>query len=361
MVDALKLNGKIPQSPDEWDVLAKMAQEQPPLKGPNNHNYIVRIGECWFKIRIPIPNRLEMDLHRLPEYRVQKFLYDQHLNVPNIFHFSESPPYQVQEYLPVPVLDHLYPRGSRLPEHYIGDVVEFLSRLYSLSTDWLLPYFDNWPVDGDTSGFLDRITRSTVGIYNRYFSKYHELYRQLGIPNDIVSLLYQINEPLTPRSFVLCHSDIHRKNCLLVGKTSWFIDWEMALFGDPGFDVGVHLSKVEYLPDEEDRFLELITKKLDRKHQIGIVNDSQVYKKHAFVKSVIVHAVRYHKLISERSDSSTLSDLALKYENKLARAVPIIGNKPLRAPEIERIFVNYINNESCASPPVGPALDGASE
>lgn len=341
-MDALKLDFKIPKSPVEWDVLARVAQEQPPLKGPNNHNYIVNIGESWFKIRIPIPNRLEMEEHRLPEYRVQKFLYNQHLNVPNVFHFSESPPYQVQEYLPVPVVDNLYPSGSRLPKHYIGDVVEFLSKLYSLSTDWLLPYFNNWPLDGDTSGFLDRITKSTVEIYDRYFPKYHELYRQLGIPNDIVSLLYQINKPLTSRPFVLCHCDIYRKNCLLVDKTTWFIDWEMALFGDPGFDIGTHLSKIEYLPDEEDRFLELITKKLDSKYQVGIIDDSQVYKKHAYVKSLIVHAVRYLKLISEQPDHNMLSELALKYEKKLARTEPIIGNKALRASEIEKIFVNYI-------------------
>lgn len=340
------LKSKIPQSPGEWDVLAKVAQEQSPLKGPNNNNYVVNIGESWFKIRIPVPNRLEMDIYRLPEYRVQKFLHNENLHVPNVFHFSESPRYQVQEYLPVPVVDNLYPRGTRLPKHFVEDVVEFLARLYSLSTDWLRPYFHNWPLDGDTSGFLNRITKSTVEIYDRYSSKYHELYHQLGIPNDIGSILRQINKPLAPRSFVLCHCDIHRKNCLLVGNATWFIDWEMALFGDPAFDIGVHLSKVEYLPDEEERFLELITKRLHQKHNLAIIDDSQVYKKHSDVKSVIVHAVRYHKLISERQTNSTLSELALKYEKKLAKTEAIIGNKALRAPEIERVFANHISNRA---------------
>jgi thiamine kinase-like enzyme len=49
---------------------------------------------------------------------------------------------------------------------------------------------------------------------------------------------------LTPRPFRLVHADVHRKNIL---------DGELALLGDPVYDLAVHLHEMGYLPEEERR------------------------------------------------------------------------------------------------------------
>lgn len=339
----MNLNSKIPSSPEEWDILVIKAQAQRSLNGFNNYNYVVHIGgEAWVKIRVPIPNRDEMDLRLLPENLIQKYLYDNNMNVPNVIHVSDKQLYQIQEYLPVPVVDDLFPRGSKLPQYFISDIVEFYSKLFELPFDWLQPYLKGWVTEGNTDGFFEQILMVTDRIYEKYFPHYHELYNQLGIPEAPVTKFRQFIHRLKHRPFAICHSDIHRKNCLLVENTIWVIDWELALIGDPCYDISVHLSKMLYQPEEEEYFLELISKKINNKFLNGFYDDYNLYKNHEYFKSVIVDTIRYHKLISNKQvNDETFSELSLKLERKLAKAEPVIGCKGLKAQEIYKLFLNY--------------------
>lgn len=54
---------------------------------------------------------------------------------------------------------------------------------------------------------------------------------------------------LTRRPLVFVHSDIHRKNIIRDGA-SYFLDWELVLWGDPVYDLAVHFHKMDYTPAE---------------------------------------------------------------------------------------------------------------
>ncbi|MFJ9366440.1 phosphotransferase family protein [Nocardia sp. NPDC101769] len=63
---------------------------------------------------------------------------------------------------------------------------------------------------------------------------------------------------LESRPFRLVHADVHRKNMIIRdGQEVVFLDWELALYGDPVYDVAPHLHKMGYQPDEYATFLRL--------------------------------------------------------------------------------------------------------
>jgi aminoglycoside phosphotransferase (APT) family kinase protein len=57
---------------------------------------------------------------------------------------------------------------------------------------------------------------------------------------------------LTSRPFVCVHADVHRKNMIVDEGVSTFLDWELALWGDPVYDLAVHIHKIAYLPEEHE-------------------------------------------------------------------------------------------------------------
>lgn len=60
---------------------------------------------------------------------------------------------------------------------------------------------------------------------------------------------------LTPRPFTCVHADVHRRNMIVGNGTTTFLDWELALWGDPVYDLGVHIHKMGYLPEETDALI----------------------------------------------------------------------------------------------------------
>jgi aminoglycoside phosphotransferase (APT) family kinase protein len=55
---------------------------------------------------------------------------------------------------------------------------------------------------------------------------------------------------LHPRPFRLLHTDLHRKNMIVSRGRTYFLDWELALWGDPVYDLAVHLHKMGCSPSE---------------------------------------------------------------------------------------------------------------
>jgi len=338
----LILNTTIPKTSLEWDSVENAVEGQEALKGFNKHNYVVQIENSFFKIRVPIPNSDKMDIRLLPEYIVQDYLHKHGFKVPSVIYVSNSPAYQVHEFLQATLVDEIAPRGKRLPSHFISDVVNLISNLQEQSSDWLLPYLENWVAIGDCNSFFDRVANFNYSLYAKYSLEYNDLFFQLGIPSNTRQILEGKRKKLSRRSFALCHCDIHRKNCLIRNDTTYFIDWELALFGDPAYDIGVHLSKIEYQSDEEEEFLELLSKRTTKTFLNGIIEDIQMYRDHEDVKAILISAIRYHKVIAMQKNNYKLVEMLLtKYRKKLFKAEPILGNKVLGFNELKKIFTNY--------------------
>ncbi len=77
------------------------------------------------------------------------------------------------------------------------------------------------------------------------------------------------------------------------------LDWELALWGDPLYDLVSHLHKMGYLPDEEERMRRSWAARQPPEVLSGWSEDLNRYLRHERVKSAIVDGVRYFQVLAE--------------------------------------------------------------
>ncbi|MET9492797.1 phosphotransferase [Nocardia sp. NPDC006630] len=142
----------------------------------------------------------------------------------------------------------------------------------------------------------------TQRIYQENHQRFGPLYRKLGVPEDPLSAAIAGWRTLESRPFRLVHADVHRKNMIIQnGRNVVFLDWELALFGDPLYDVVSHLHKMGYQPNERSDFLAQWTAAEPEAATGRWEADLQTYLNHERIKSVIVDSVRYAKVLKEGS------------------------------------------------------------
>jgi hypothetical protein len=111
------------------------------------------------------------------------------------------------------------------------------------------------PENGDSNGFLERlIVFVEEQVYQRNYPQFAGLFRELGLTDDSFALLKKHVSGLAERPFCLLHADLHRENFVidLQGRL-WAIDWELAMLGDPLYDLATHLYLMRYPADQEGR------------------------------------------------------------------------------------------------------------
>lgn len=77
-----------------------------------------------------------------------------------------------------------------------------------------------------------------------------ELLDALRVPPARLDAFEQRHRELTDRPRKLLHGDLHSKN-FVVDRSGhlWTIDWELALVGDPLYDLATHLHLMGYTAD----------------------------------------------------------------------------------------------------------------
>ncbi|MFG2429216.1 phosphotransferase [Streptomyces sp. NPDC048590] len=111
------------------------------------------------------------------------------------------------------------------------------------------------PEEGDCVGFLAGLIRFThERVYTEHGAPFHGLFERLGVGGAPLQGLLTRARGLGSRPFTLLHGDLHRENFIVDPHGDlWTIDWELALFGDPLYDLATHLHLMRYQADEEER------------------------------------------------------------------------------------------------------------
>ncbi|MBZ6110886.1 aminoglycoside phosphotransferase family protein [Streptomyces olivaceus] len=113
------------------------------------------------------------------------------------------------------------------------------------------------PDDGDTDAFLKRLV-VFVGeqVYEANRPVFGGLFADLGVRDEALVHLEKHVAGLTPRPFCLLHGDLHRENFVVDPRGGlWTIDWELAMVGDPLYDLATHLYLMRYPADQEARMI----------------------------------------------------------------------------------------------------------
>ncbi|MEO3788243.1 phosphotransferase [Actinocorallia sp. B10E7] len=262
-----------------------------PAAGFYNRN--VRVGSLL--VRIPIADADGMDLRLWPEHEILAAVSAHDISAPKLL-FASARPFQIHTHVDGVLLDETAPKGTAVPSHVLGDVTELFRLLADVSPRELPPTPD-WVPDGDTRAFADRLSAVTARVHADFRDDFAPLFRALGIPPEPLAALDWAT--LTSRPFRLVHSDVHRKNMILSGSRTVFLDWELALWGDPVYDLAVHLHKMAYLPSEQERLIRLWSTAMPGHLITGWRHDLSLYLRHERIKSAIVDTVRYTQLFRD--------------------------------------------------------------
>jgi aminoglycoside phosphotransferase (APT) family kinase protein len=263
-----------------------------------NDNVRVDTSDGPVIVRIPIHGADMMDLRIWPEQQVLDAVAPYVREVPRVLHVSADPAFQVHEFIDGSVLHDLAPRGVAVPENVPSDVARLFGALATVPRNALPETPAGWPGDGDSSSFATALSDVTAGRWARFRDGYGSLYRALGVPVAPLAPALDGWRHLTPRPFRLLHCDVHRKNIIMRDGHAVFLDWELALWGDPVYDLAVHLHKMTYLPDEERALTQAWSRALPSALTEAWESDVTRYLVHERIKSVIVDTVRYAKLVA---------------------------------------------------------------
>lgn len=155
-------------------------------------------------------------------------------------------------------------RSRTLSTRHANQLCQLFRELVAIKTDELngvkrVCSAEDRPEDGDTVGFLDRLIHFTEHqVYRRHVDQYGTLFEQLGVHSAALDGLRARSKQLGPRPFALIHGDLHRHNFIVDGAGDlWTIDWELAMIGDPLYELATHLHLMSYPQREEFRIAEL--------------------------------------------------------------------------------------------------------
>lgn len=109
--------------------------------------------------------------------------------------------------------------------------------------------------DGDSAAFLNRLIDFTAeDVHDRHVRRYGALFKALGVRRSALDALRGPAGRLTCRPYTLVHGDLHRSNFIAAEDGDlWTIDWELAMIGDPLYELATHLHLMRYTQRDADR------------------------------------------------------------------------------------------------------------
>lgn len=121
------------------------------------------------------------------------------------------------------------------------------------------------PAPQDTTAFLNLLIDFTgEHVYDPNAQRYGELFEALGVRRQALDALRLPEGRLTRRPFTLVHGDLHRHNFIVADDGDlWTIDWELAMIGDPLYELATHVHLMRYSHREAARIGELWSQAVD--------------------------------------------------------------------------------------------------
>ncbi|RST01427.1 aminoglycoside phosphotransferase family protein [Streptomyces sp. WAC07149] len=291
--------------------------------GYYNRNIRVETGEGPAVVRMRSHGAEVMDLALWREPEVLAAIADYVPSAPRLLYAGTDPEFQIHGFVPGRRVDTLGPEGTGVPGVVLNAVEGLFREMLRVPASALPRTPGDWPGEGDTPAFADRLTALVQTIRHRGDRRAEGLYEALGVPKDPCGLLRERFRGLTPRRMGLLHADLHRQNMILAdsGRVA-FLDWELALWGDPVYDLADHLHKMRYPADQAGEVTAGWERAAPEDCREGWRPDLGHYLAFEAVKSAVVDTVRWGRRIARAADAGERRGLAVELAAKLAAARP---------------------------------------
>ena len=234
-----------------------------PLHGYHHETYVFPLPDATgavnqgrWKCREPRSNLLWFDRRCFAsEEELLRVLAGRIERIPDIIKVDRI---GLQRFIEGGTLGSLYPSRQAVPEQLADQIVALFGQLAKVTPETLPVERRCEPrdrsADGDSDGFLERLICFTEErVYQQNLSVFAELFATLGVDADSFKRLRKHVSGLTERPFCLLHADLHRENFVVDARNRlWTIDWELAMVGDPLYDLATHLYLMRYPEWQEE-------------------------------------------------------------------------------------------------------------
>ncbi|MFD2120641.1 aminoglycoside phosphotransferase family protein [Streptomyces cirratus] len=303
------------------------------LSGNYHRNIRVEADSGPVVVRIRSGGTDAMDLTLWPEAQVLEAVGPWVASAPRLLYAGTNPEFQIHGFVAGRRVDSLAPEGKPLPETVVKGVEGLFGELSRVPRSALPAVPDDWPSDGDTRGFAGRLLDLVRTIRSRPDERVEETYRSLGSPEDPCRVLQDQVREVTGRRFGLLHADIHRQNMIVTeGGGLAFLDWELALWGDPVYELADHVHKMAYGAAERRAVTQGWERQTPDGYHHGWTADLDYYLAYEAVKSAVVDTVRWGRRIAEEQDTAGRLELARQLADKLSAAAPHWGSAASAVP-----------------------------
>jgi aminoglycoside phosphotransferase (APT) family kinase protein len=232
-----------------------------PLKGYHHETYVLPLwdGSRFVKCREPREQILWFDRRCFQsEEELLRALQGHITRVPEVVDIEGM---GLQGFIEGRTLGRSNWWTRRIPEAVFEQIVDLFREMVRVTPDMLsvqrrCESVDR-PRDGDSDGFLERLIVFTEQqVYDRNRKRFERLFSELGVEDGSFKYLRRHVAGLVERPFCLLHGDLHRENLIIDPQGQlWAIDWELALLGDPLYDLATHLHLMRYPAAQEQRMV----------------------------------------------------------------------------------------------------------
>ncbi|MFE6173033.1 phosphotransferase [Streptomyces sp. NPDC056464] len=246
-----------------------------PLKGYHHETYVIPLPEAAgededdedgepvrAKCRAPRGGLLWFDRRCfVSEEQLLEALQGRIAGIPELIEVGEI---RLQRFIEGRTLGSRYAAGRMVPERVLDQILDLFRQLIRISPESLAAerrcVQEDRAEDGDCEGFLEGLVRfAEERVYRDNLADFEGLFGALGVDEDSFRALrkHVVVPGLAERPFCLLHADLHRENFVLdPAARLWTIDWELAMLGDPLYDLATHLYLMRYPAEQEVRLTE---------------------------------------------------------------------------------------------------------
>jgi hypothetical protein len=356
-----------------------------PLKGYHHRTFAVRLDRSsplagdfrWLKLREPRQDALWYDMRWFPSE--EELLRLLHTRQGQGARYGRTPPRipQVVEqavdgqrlaflaFIEGVTLDRVRgTRPGRVPGRYLDQIEELFHALAGVDAEALAAHTGPrpmaacarhdpaaYPEHGGATGFLGALTHFTMAhAYRDRQKEMAELLDLLGVPGAALDAFARRRPPLTDRPRTLLHGDLHRRN-LVVDRAGdlWTIDWELALLGDPLYDLATHLHLMDYPADQEQEMVRRWQRAVGPRRSAGTAQDLPHYRAYKRVQSLCTDVLRATARLARTQEppGSAAGRVRLRGAATVVQRVLAAAREPLRLPEtppteqVEAVFADW--------------------
>lgn len=249
----------MPNAVDACDEFVRLTKKTgTAISGYHNHNYVLPLTEHMARcvgsepgtlvlVRVPRPDAVPVVIRTWPEAQLLRSLRGVLPHVPRCL--ASTATATVLSYVEGDPLSAVCPDGKPVKWSWISGMVKILAQTAAIGREELLALPAHWPHDGqDSRGYLRALTRlADRQIRRPNWSVYGGLFTALGVPENALAQMAKNAPVMAPRPCGLLHGDLHRDNVVLTTDSRMIaVDWELATYGDPLYDLATHLVRMRY-------------------------------------------------------------------------------------------------------------------